>query len=301
MFRRRLSPLTETESHLANPDLSRHRVCPMRDDKTYHEGHPPGAMWVYWKAARCAFEFVHPAAMAHLYGGMGIGPQSTLVLCDAPLQYGSYAFWASAPSQKTCGCSTAGGENGSQRGGRCPRNVPRFPLTPPPAPAGTPSMRVGRCNVHEEPRQPRRLLLDAHFAPEEFTGKRVSEIFLLANRGAVHLYFGVSTTTKFVQVARPASASVGGGRRCSATLRRRCCCYCRLSHAPPSPGSPSAWRDISTTARGPNGRVSATLSRSSEPADLAAAAGCENNRYSDRLPIGDPFFLPRRALRLAVC
>ena len=38
-------------------------------------------------------QFVTPAAMAQLFGGMGIGPQSTVVLYGDPVQFGSYAFW----------------------------------------------------------------------------------------------------------------------------------------------------------------------------------------------------------------
>ena len=65
------------------PDLRIIEVCSVRDDKIYREGHIPGAMWVYWKSA-CWHEtdrdFITPAALAKMLGGMGIGPQSTVVL-----------------------------------------------------------------------------------------------------------------------------------------------------------------------------------------------------------------------------
>jgi 3-mercaptopyruvate sulfurtransferase SseA len=74
------SPLVSTAwlgDHLNDPDLRIVEVCSLRDDKTYHEGHIPGAMWVYWKSA-CWHDsdrdFVTPAAMAELFGEMGIGP-----------------------------------------------------------------------------------------------------------------------------------------------------------------------------------------------------------------------------------
>ena len=94
------SPLVSTawlEAHLGDPDLRVIEVSNVRDDKLYHEGHVPGAQWVYWKSAcwhETDREFVTPAAMARMFGGMGIGPQSTVVLCGDPVQFGSYAFWA---------------------------------------------------------------------------------------------------------------------------------------------------------------------------------------------------------------
>ena len=48
------SPLVTTdwlEDHLADPDIRIIEVCSITDDKTYHEGHIPGAMWLFWKSA----------------------------------------------------------------------------------------------------------------------------------------------------------------------------------------------------------------------------------------------------------
>ena len=93
------SPLVSTawlEEHLADPDLRIVEICNLDDDRTYNEGHIPGAMWLYWKTAcwhETDREFVTPEAMALLFGGMGIGSQSTVVLYGDPIQYGSYAFW----------------------------------------------------------------------------------------------------------------------------------------------------------------------------------------------------------------
>jgi 3-mercaptopyruvate sulfurtransferase SseA len=106
------SPLVTTawlEDHLADTDLRIVEVCSIRDDKTYHEGHIPGAMWVYWKSAcwqDTDRDFVTPAAMAQLFGGMGIGPHSTVVLYGDPVQYGSTAFWPSPWSGTRLRCST---------------------------------------------------------------------------------------------------------------------------------------------------------------------------------------------------
>ena len=48
------APLVSTawlEDHLADPDLRIIEVCNVRDDKTYREGHIPGAQWLFWKTA----------------------------------------------------------------------------------------------------------------------------------------------------------------------------------------------------------------------------------------------------------
>src|ERR1035441_1484944 len=94
------SPLVTTawlEDHLADPNLRIIEVCSRDDDKAYREGHIPGATWVYWKSA-CWHEtdrqFISPEAMARMFGGMGIGPDTTVVLTGDPVQFGTYAFWA---------------------------------------------------------------------------------------------------------------------------------------------------------------------------------------------------------------
>src|SRR5476651_755314 len=87
------SPLVTTawlEDHLADPNLRIIEVCSLADDKTYREGHIPGAAWVYWKSA-CWHEtdrqFISSQAMARLFGGMGIGPDTTVVLTGDPVQF----------------------------------------------------------------------------------------------------------------------------------------------------------------------------------------------------------------------
>ena len=114
------SPLVSTawlEDHLADPDLRVLEISNVRDDKPYHEGHVPGALWVFWKSA-CWHEtdrdFVSPAAMAKLFGGMGIAPQSTVVLYGDPgpiRQLRLLGFHHGRPPQ-SASCSTAAGGNG---------------------------------------------------------------------------------------------------------------------------------------------------------------------------------------------
>ena len=230
------------EDHLSDPDLRIIEVCSLPGNKTYQEGHIPGAMWVYWKAAcwhQTDREFVTPAAMARLFGGMGISPQSTVVLYGDPVQYGGYAFWAFTMA----GHSNLRLLDGGRRKWVTDRRplssaVPRFPAVAYPEPAGTSSMRVGRRNVRENLQNPRRLLLDVR-SPEEYTGKRVSDYSFPVDHGAertgripgaVHLYFkellNDDDTFKAPEQLRSVLAAAGVAPEKFDDV----VCYCRLSH-----------------------------------------------------------------------
>src|SRR5450631_997712 len=199
------SPLVTTvwlEDHLADPDLRIIEVCNIRDDKTYREGHIPAAMWFYWKTA-CWHEtdrdFITPAAMAEMFGRLGIGPQSTVVLYGDPVQFGSYAFWAfTMAGHANLRLLDGGRRKWVMEGRPLSKDVPRFAAVAYPAPpAGPSSMRIGRDNVREHLREPQRLLLDLR-SPEEYSGERVSDCSFKTDHGAewtgripgaVHLYF----------------------------------------------------------------------------------------------------------------
>jgi thiosulfate/3-mercaptopyruvate sulfurtransferase len=239
------SPLVSTawlEDHLTDPDLRILEVCNLNDDKTYRGGHIPGALWLYWKSAcwhETNREFVTPAAMAQLFGRLGIGPQSTVVLYGDPVQYGSYAFWA---------FTMAGHANlklldGSRKkwvleGRPLSRDVPRFHAVAYPAPGGTSSMRVGRRNVRDNLGQPRRLLLDLR-SPEEYSGERVSDYSFAVDYGAertgripgaIHLYFkellNEDDSFKSPDTLRGVFAAAG----VTPEKFDDVVCYCRLSH-----------------------------------------------------------------------
>ena len=239
------SPLVTTawlEDHLADTDLRIVEVCSIRDDKTYHEGHIPGAMWVYWKSAcwqDTDRDFITPAAMAQLFGRMGIGPHSTVVLYGDPVQYGSYAFWAFTMAGHANLRLLDGGRRKWVTEGRpMSRNVPRFPAVDYPTPTGTSSMRVGRRNVRDNLQQPKRLLLDLR-SPEEYTGKRVSEYSFPVDHGAeragripgaIHLYFkellNEDNSFKSAAELRRVLAAAGVAPEKFDDV----VCYCRLSH-----------------------------------------------------------------------
>ncbi len=239
------SPLVSTawlEDHLADPDLRIVEVCNLRDDKAYHEGHIPGAQWLFWKSA-CWHEtdrdFVSPAAMAKLFGGLGIGPQSTVVLYGDPVQYGSYAFWAfTMAGHANLKLLDGGRRKWLMEKRPLSRTVPRFTAVAYPAPAPDASMRVGRDNVRDPLRQPQRLLLDFR-SPEEYSGKRVSEYSFAVDHGAersgripgaVHLYFkellNDDDSFKSPDELRGVLAAAGVAPEKFDDV----VCYCRLSH-----------------------------------------------------------------------
>jgi thiosulfate/3-mercaptopyruvate sulfurtransferase len=177
--------------------------------------------------------------MAQLFGRMGIGPQSTLVLYGDPVQYGSYAFWALAMAgHRTLRLLDGGRRKWVMEGRPMSRNVPRFPAVAYPTPSGTSSMRVGRRNVRDNLRQPNRLLLDLR-SPEEYTGRRVSEYSFAVDHGAertgripgaVHLYFKelLNDDDSFkpaAELRRVLDAAGVAPEKFDDVV-----CYCRLSH-----------------------------------------------------------------------
>jgi thiosulfate/3-mercaptopyruvate sulfurtransferase len=240
------SPLVSTgwlEDHLADPDLRIIEVCNIRDDKTYREGHIPGALWFYWKTAcwhKTDRDFITPAAMAKMFGRLGIGPQSTVVLYGDPVQFGSYAFWAFTMAGHAKLRLLDGGRRKWVMEGRpLSQAVPRFSAVPYPAPpAGPSSMRIGRDNVREHLRAPRRLLLDLR-SPEEYSGERVSDYSFKTDHGAertgripgaVHLYFkellNEDDSFKSPEQLRRTLAAAGVAPQQFDEV----VCYCRLSH-----------------------------------------------------------------------
>ena len=239
------SPLVSTawlEDHLADPDLRILEVCSVRDDKTYHEGHIPGAMWLFWKAA-CWHDtdrdFISPAAMARLFGSLGIGPQSTVVLYGDPVQYGSYAFWAfTMAGHKNLKLLDGGRRKWVTEKRPLSRTVPRFAAIAYPPPTPDTSMRVGRDDVRTHLREPRRLLLDVR-SPEEYSGKRVSEYTFAVDHGAerggripgaVHLYFKEMLNEDDSFKSPEQLRQVFAGAGVAPEKFDDVVCYCRLSH-----------------------------------------------------------------------
>lgn len=230
------------EDHLADPNLRIVEVCSLREDTVYQEGHIPGAMWLYWKTAcwhETDREFVTPAAMAALFGSMGIGPESTVVLYGDPVQYGSYAFWAfTMAGHKNLRLLDGGRRKWVNESRPMSRTVPSLPAVAYPAPEGTSLMRVGRRNVRDNLKQPGRLLVDMR-SPEEYSGERVSEYSFKVDHGAertgripgaVHLYFKelLNEDDSFKspdQLRQVLAAAAVDPENLDDVV-----CYCRLSH-----------------------------------------------------------------------
>jgi thiosulfate/3-mercaptopyruvate sulfurtransferase len=239
------SPLVSTEwleQHLGDPDLRILEVCNLDDDQTYNEGHVPGAMWRYWKDA-CWHEsdrqFVTPAAMARMFGAMGIGPQSTLVLYGDPVQFGSYAFWSfTMAGHKNLRLLDGGRRKWVIEGRPLARTVPHFAPVDYPAPAEDASMRIGRRNVRDNLQNPRRLLLDVR-SPEEYTGERVSDYSFPVDHGAqrngripgaVHLYYRDLLNEDDSFKSPEALQRTLNAAGIAPDKFNDIVCYCRLSH-----------------------------------------------------------------------
>jgi thiosulfate/3-mercaptopyruvate sulfurtransferase len=240
------SPLVSTawlEQHLGDPDLRILEVCNIRDDKAYREGHIPGALWFYWKTA-CWHEtdrnFVTPAAMAKLFGSIGIGANTTVVLYGDPVQFGSYAYWAFTMAGHARLKLLDGGRRKWLMEKRpLTRDVPRFSAVDYPAPsAGDTAMRIGRDDVSAHLREPQRLLIDLR-SPEEYSGERVSDYSFAVDHGAertgripgaVHLYLkdllNADDSFKSPEQLRGTLAAAGIAPEEFDDI----VCYCRLSH-----------------------------------------------------------------------
>jgi len=118
------------------------------------------------------------------------------------------------------------------------RTVPRFAPVAYPAPTEEASMRVGRRNVRDNLKSPRRLLLDVR-SPEEYKGERVSDYSFPVDHGAqrngripgaVHLYYrdmlNEDDSFKSPETLRSTLAAAGIAPEKFDDV----VCYCRLSH-----------------------------------------------------------------------
>lgn len=239
------SPLVSAawlQENLGDPDLRIIEVNQLADNKAYHEGHIPGAIWTYWKDVcwqPTDRDFVTPEQMAQRFGGMGIGPQHTVVLYGDPVQYGTYALWAfTMAGHKNLKVLDGGRKKWVAEGRPMTRNVPRYAPVDYPVPAGDASMRVGRRNVRDRLGDARRLLLDFR-SPEEYMGKRVSEYSFAVDHGAEragripgarHLFFrdllNDDDTFKSPDELRRVLATAGVAPEAFDDV----VCYCRLSH-----------------------------------------------------------------------
>lgn len=239
------SPLVSNdwlESHLADPAL---RVVDISGDvepKAYCDGHVPGAALLYWKDAcwhETDRELVSPEAMARMFGRLGIGPDTTVVLYGEPVQYGTYAYWAfTMAGHKKLKLLDGGRRKWLAEKRPLSQTVPAFTPVDYPVPAPDLSMRVGRDEVKAHLKHGHRLLLDVRSA-EEYLGVRVAEYTSAFDHGAMrygripgakHLFFRcfLNDDNSFKTPDEMRAALAAGG--VDPTKFEDVVVYCRMSH-----------------------------------------------------------------------
>ncbi len=228
--------------HLDDPDIRVVEIGSSSDRSPYRAGHVPGATWLYWKAA-CWHEtdrqFVTPQAMAALFGGLGIGPDTTVVLYGDPVQYGSYAYWAfTMAGHRRLRLLDGARRKWAAEGRALSQEIPESSAVAYRPPTGDQSMRIGRRNVLQHLRQPKRLLLDVR-SPEEYSGERVIEYSAGFDHGAEraghipgarHLYFRELLNDDDTMKSPEEIGAQFKQAGIDPQSYDEVVCYCRLSH-----------------------------------------------------------------------
>lgn len=198
------SPLVSNdwlESHLTDPGLRIVEISGDAEPKAYCEGHVPGASFLYWKDAcwhETDRELISPEALAAMFGRLGIGADTTVVLYGEPVQYGTYAYWAfTMAGHRNLKVLDGGRRKWLQEKRPLSQTVPTCAPVAYPVPAPDLSMRLGRDDVRSKLGRPERLLLDVRSA-EEYLGVRMAEYSTAFDHGAMrygripgarHLFF----------------------------------------------------------------------------------------------------------------
>lgn len=237
-------PLVSTgwlEDHLGDPGIRIIEVSATEDGETSIGGHIPGAAWVFWKDFcwhATDREFATPAEMAERLSAIGVTPETNLVLCGDPVQYGTYAYWT---------LTMAGHRNLKLLDGALTKWALEERETLPETGlfersryipgAADRSSRVGRDDVLAGLGRKSRLLLDVR-SPEEYRGERVMPppgFDHGAERkgripGAVHLHYldllNKDDTFKPPDQLQALFGTVGATPESPAEI----IAYCRLSH-----------------------------------------------------------------------
>lgn len=188
--------------HLNDPNVRVLEVSSSEDDSEFRSTHIPGSYWWNWKDALwhdTDREFATPEEMAQNLGSIGVSPETTLVICGSPVQYGSYAIWVLTMAGHPDVRMLEGGRSLWTSQGRALTDEVTMinPVEYDPQEAKA-SSRVGRDDVLDNLGKASRILLDVR-SPEEYSGDRVSPPGMFgidhgAERkgripGAVHLHF----------------------------------------------------------------------------------------------------------------
>ena len=186
--------------HLDDPNVRAIEVSSRVEDAAYHQGHIPGAVWWNWKEAvwhATDREFATPEELAERLGGIGVSPDTTVVLYGDPQQYGAYALWALVMGgHRDVRLLDGGRVRWIAEGRPLTAEVPSYNPTEYAPNSPDLSSRIGRDDVRAGLGNSGRILLDVR-SPEEYSGERVSPPSGFdhgAERtgripGAVHLYF----------------------------------------------------------------------------------------------------------------
>ncbi|MDA0352898.1 MAG: sulfurtransferase [Chloroflexi bacterium] len=238
------SALVSTEwlqAHLDDPTVRVIEVVAWPESHDYEDGHIPGALRWFWKAALwhdTDREFPTPEEMADRLGRAGIRDTDTIVLYGDLIQFATYAFWVLTMT----GHPDVRLLEGSRRKWvaevrALDVDVPSVAPVTYRAQAEDQSSRVGRDDVREHLGNPGRVLLDVR-SPEEYAGERVGMSATGdhgAERygripGAVHLFFRELLTDDDQFKSEGELRSILASRGVVADSERETVVYCRLSH-----------------------------------------------------------------------
>lgn len=219
-------------------EVSRYRP----DQAAYHDGHIPGAHYVFWKDF-CWHEtdrqFPASSEMAARMGAFGVGDDETLVLIGDTLQFATYPYWVLTMAGQADGVRILdGGHQTWETQGR-----PMTTDTPDPpvsrqrrVRADDESSRIGRDDLLTGLGAPGRTLIDLR-SDEEYSGERVSPVTMEFDHGAertgripgaVHLYYErfLAPDGTFLPADQIATELASEGIDGSDDIVT----YCRLSH-----------------------------------------------------------------------
>ncbi len=238
------SPLVSTqwlEDHLDDPDIRVIEVSATADANTSIGGHIPGAARVFWKDFcwhATDREFATPEEMAERLSVFGVRPETSLVLCGDPVQYGTYAYWTlTMAGHRNLKLLDGALTKWALEGRKTSVDTGLFERTRYRPGAADRSTRVGRDDVLAGLGRESRLLLDVR-SPEEYSGERVMPppgFDHGAERkgripGAVHLYYldllNDDDTFKSPEEMLAMFSAIGA----TADKPAEIVAYCRLSH-----------------------------------------------------------------------
>jgi thiosulfate/3-mercaptopyruvate sulfurtransferase len=154
----------------------------------YRRCHIPGAAWANWQDLLwddLARQFRSPDQLAERLGALGIGADAELIVYGAPVQFGTYAYWAlRLAGQRNVAVLDGGKHRWLELGLPITSVLPDLAAQPPRPHSGTdPAIRANREVVRAAIGDEGIRILDVR-TPEEYRGERVSPSGSLIDTGA---------------------------------------------------------------------------------------------------------------------